>query len=150
MSIKNATFTKGYSKTMLKESEQKQIKKMFEEIDKHNGNIKEAALSCQKTIPDFVLEKMKQVERYFNHCEEFEGEIKIDNSEFNNDNGLITITVSIPYTWCEYDYPCDMSSKEITANLLSDIENSLECMRSDISDYISDVRRNIDYLKMMR
>lgn len=43
-----------------------------------------------------------------------------------------------------------MSSKEITANLLSDIGNSLECMRSDISDYISDVRRNIDYLKMMR
>lgn len=135
---------------MLKESEQKQIKKMFEEIEKHNGNIKEAALSCQKTIPDFVLEKMKQVERYFNHREEFEGEIKIDGSKFNHENGYITITVSIPYTWREYDYPCDMSSKEITANLLSDIGNSLECMRSDISDYISDVRRNIDYLKMMR
>lgn len=148
--MKIAAFTKGYDETMLKESEQKQIKKMFEEIEKHNGNIKEAALSCQKTIPDFVLEKMKQVERYFNHREEFEGEIKIDGSKFNHENGYITITVSIPYTWREYDYPCDMSSKEITANLLSDIGNSLECMRSDISDYISDVRRNIDYLKMMR
>lgn len=148
--MKIAAFTKGYDETMLRESEQKQIKKMFEEIEKHNGNIKEAALSCQKTIPDFVLEKMKQVERYFNHREEFEGEIKIDGSKFNHENGYITITVSIPYTWREYDYPCDMSSKEITANLLSDIGNSLECMRSDISDYISDVRRNIDYLKMMR
>lgn len=135
---------------MLKESEQKQIKKMFEEIENHNGSIKEATPNCQRTIPDFVLEKMKQVERYFNHCEEFEGEIKIDDSEFNNDNGLITITVSIPYTWCEYDYPCEMSSKEIVGNLLSDIENTLESMRSDISDYISNVRRNIDYLKMMR
>lgn len=135
---------------MLKQQEQEQIKKMFEEIEKHNGNIKEADLKCTRTIPDFVLEKTKQVEQYFNHCEEFENEIKIDGIEFNNDNGYITITVSVPYTYYEYDYPCEMSSKEITANLLLDIENSLECMRSDISDYIRDVRKNIDYLKMMR
>lgn len=148
--MKIAVFTKGYDETMLKESEQEQIKEMFEEIEKHNGNIKEAALSCQRTIPDFVLKKSKQIEQYFNSCEEFEDEIKIDLIDFNNDNGYITITVSIPYTYREYDYPCEMSSKEIIANLLLDIENSLECMRSDISDYIRDVRKNIDYLKMMR
>lgn len=137
---------------MLKESEQKQIKKMFEEIENHNGNIKEATSNYQRTIPDFVLEKMKQVEQYMNECEELKDGTKIERIDFNKENEFmfVSIVVSTPYTRNIYNYPCDMTSKEIFGHLLLDILCSLEQMIIGASDYMHYVRRNIDYLKMMR